>query len=729
MKIKFKNKLISSGGLLIAVLMVTNVFNFLFNAILGRVLSLEQFSILTLASTLWLIISIFLNSLASTANNRSAYLYAKRSPAISRGFVGFFMRKSLFISFFLCLLWVIITPILGIIFHTSNYILFLSITPAIIFGTFTAISRGSFQGHFSFEKAAIVIFTESFSKLFFAFVFIVFNLKTFAYLSIPLSITVSFIVAIILLKKMPKEDHSHKYSYPRKLLVATSLTAIGNTAFLTMDLLLARHYLTPLSSGAYSLLSLVGTMIFFSGTLFGVFILTFASRDTGLNKNSVVNFYRILAINTAILFVGFLTLGVFGELIIPILWGAKSIVIFPYLIPYTLAMSFFALATSFATYHLAKNQYIFSYNGIFAAALVIVGVMIFHSSIYDLVSVVLFSSYIYLATNILLHVFYKDISDYIDEEDKLKLSRFANILQDKISVSICIPAFNEEKNIGKLVQGLLKQQTRHIDINKIVVISSASTDRTNEIVKNFVDKYPEKVVLLVQKTRRGKAAAINTFLKHVNDPIVVVQSADTLPLKDTIEKLCRPFLVDGNIGMTGGAPYPINDSNNFLGYVIHTWWWFHRHIPRFGEIIAFRNIIDEVSPRTAVDEAYIQAKFAQIGLKIVHVNEAKIYNKGAESIKDMITQRRRIFNGHTRLLQEEHVHISSVSKSGLKLLLFDYKMYSPIHLVWLAGGIVIEIWANILGQYDKRVNHKNPVVWDIATTTKNLAGSKGGMKE
>ena len=22
----------------------------------------------------------------------------------------------------------------------------------------------------------------------------------------------------------------------------------------------------------------------------------------------------------------------------------------------------------------------------------------------------------------------------------------------------------------------------------------------------------------------------------------------------------------------------------FLGFIIHTWWWFHRNIPRFGEI-------------------------------------------------------------------------------------------------------------------------------------------------
>src|SRR5690606_11694186 len=138
--------------------------------------------------------------------------------------------------------------------------------------------------------------------------------------------------------------------------------------------------------------------------------------------------------------------------------------------------------------------------------------------------------------------------------------------------------------------------------------------------------------------------------------------------------------------------------------------------------IAFRNIIGEVSPRTAVDEAYMQAKFAQLGYKVVHIDEARVRNKGSESIKDIIKQRRRIFNGHTRLMEEEHVHISHVTKSGIKLLFFEYKLYSIDQLFWLIGGIMIEVWANILGRYDKYVNHVNPVVWDIATTTKDLKG-------
>lgn len=289
----------------------------------------------------------------------------------------------------------------------------------------------------------------------------------------------------------------------------------------------------------------------------------------------------------------------------------------------------------------------------------------------------------------------------------------------RTKVSICVPAYNEEKNIEKILSGLLAQITKKIDITKIVVVSSASTDKTDDIVSGF-SKLHKKIVLIRQKEREGKAAAINAFLKIANEPIVVIQSADTIPQHDTIENLCHPLLKNRKIGMTGGAPFPVNDPNTFLGYVIHAWWWFHRNIPRFGEIIAYRNILERISHSTAVDEAFIQAKIIQNGLKVVYVDDAIVFNKGAETVSDLIMQRRRVFNGHARLYHGENVKIDNMTKSSLKLLLFKYKMKNFKELTWLMGGILIEIYAQALGWYDMRISKKNPFIWDTATSTKNL---------
>jgi len=288
-----------------------------------------------------------------------------------------------------------------------------------------------------------------------------------------------------------------------------------------------------------------------------------------------------------------------------------------------------------------------------------------------------------------------------------------------ISVSICIPAYNEEQNIGNILKGLLRQKTKLVKVNKICVVTSGCTDSTTAIVSK-VAKRISNVILLRQKKREGKASAINEFLKKFHDPIVVVQSADTIPQDDTIEKLCSPLVNDQSVGMTGGAPFPVNDPNNLVGYIIHTWWWFHRHIPRFGEIIAFRNILDRISTHTAVDEAFIQAKMIQKGYNVVHVDEAVVRNKGPETIGDLVKQRRRIFNGHARLFEREKIKIDDMTKSTFKLLMFEYQIHSFKELIWLLYGMGIEIYAQFLGAYDMVISKRNPVKWDISNTTKNL---------
>lgn len=289
-----------------------------------------------------------------------------------------------------------------------------------------------------------------------------------------------------------------------------------------------------------------------------------------------------------------------------------------------------------------------------------------------------------------------------------------------LSVSVCIPAYNEEKNIAKLLRALIRQKTTQIDIRSIVVVSSGSTDRTDAIVDEW-SKKDQRVKLLKESRRTGKAAAINLFLKTVKEPVVVVESADTIPAPDAIEQLCAPFITDESIGMTGGAPIPVNDPDTFMGYIVHAWWWFHRNIPRFGEIIAFRNIIPSVAANTAVDEAYIQAKMVQQGYQVVHIDTAVVYNKGPENVRDLVKQRRRIFNGHARLYHDENIRVTNMTKSSLFLLLFKYEIKSIKHLFWLIAGMAIEIWSRILGAWDTHVLKLNPFAWDTALSTKDLA--------
>ena len=113
-------------------------------------------------------------------------------------------------------------------------------------------------------------------------------------------------------------------------------------------------------------------------------------------------------------------------------------------------------------------------------------------------------------------------------------------LRHVLDVSIGICAHNEEGNIGKLLDALLNQSTNIVSIKEIIVVS-CSTDRTDEIVKAYQGR-DSRVSLIVQRKRDGKAAAVNLFLKQATGGIFILESADTLPEKWTIERLVEPFL-------------------------------------------------------------------------------------------------------------------------------------------------------------------------------------------
>jgi len=78
-----------------------------------------------------------------------------------------------------------------------------------------------------------------------------------------------------------------------------------------------------------------------------------------------------------------------------------------------------------------------------------------------------------------------------------------------IKVSVVVPAYNAEKYIAKCMASLVGQTLECIEI---IVIDDGSTDSTLDIIKEYHEKYPEKIVFKSVKNG-GAAAARNIALK------------------------------------------------------------------------------------------------------------------------------------------------------------------------------------------------------------------------
>ncbi|MDD2654226.1 MAG: glycosyltransferase [Candidatus Omnitrophica bacterium] len=291
-----------------------------------------------------------------------------------------------------------------------------------------------------------------------------------------------------------------------------------------------------------------------------------------------------------------------------------------------------------------------------------------------------------------------------------------------INCSIGIIAYNEQANIGQLLESLVKQDLFKVKINKIVVVSSGSTDNTNRIVEEWA-RTDNRITLFAHNQRKGKSIAINEFLNLAEEEIVVVSSADILPDKNTIENLVAPFL-DKEIGMTGTRSLPVNSSDTFIGFAVNLLWQLHHFValeaPKLGEMIAFRNIVESIPGDSAVDEASFEAIISQKGLKLKYVPEAVVRNKGPENIKDFIMQRRRICSGHLWLKEKTGYEVSTNKIFRILRLLPRAVRFNIKNLFWTFGVMLLEFWARCLGTFDIYILKKNPYIWQTAKSTKQL---------
>jgi cellulose synthase/poly-beta-1,6-N-acetylglucosamine synthase-like glycosyltransferase len=93
--------------------------------------------------------------------------------------------------------------------------------------------------------------------------------------------------------------------------------------------------------------------------------------------------------------------------------------------------------------------------------------------------------------------------------------------------SIIVPAKDEEKVVGRLLNSLLKLDYPS-EKKDIVVVEGGSTDRTVKICSEYAAQYSDQIRLIHQSVSNGKPSALNYALKHVKGEIVAVFDADNV---------------------------------------------------------------------------------------------------------------------------------------------------------------------------------------------------------
>ncbi len=100
-------------------------------------------------------------------------------------------------------------------------------------------------------------------------------------------------------------------------------------------------------------------------------------------------------------------------------------------------------------------------------------------------------------------------------------------------ISVVIPAYNEEKYLGKTLQSLVLQETKYSF--EVVVVDNASTDRTADVAESFSSQLNHLRVIRESKKGRGQARA--TGMDASRGRIILCTDADAVLPPNWVEKM------------------------------------------------------------------------------------------------------------------------------------------------------------------------------------------------
>jgi len=299
----------------------------------------------------------------------------------------------------------------------------------------------------------------------------------------------------------------------------------------------------------------------------------------------------------------------------------------------------------------------------------------------------------------------------------------------KLTVTIGIPAHNEESNIKNLLLSLLKQNTNGFILEEIIVVSDGSIDRTVKYAKSISTK-DKRIKVVDRKNRVGGRLIENEILNLANSDILIMLDADVLPVNEVfIEELVKPIRYNSEVSLVGAKTIPL-PANNFFEKVIASSHMFKKSIYRKinnGDIVylchgrarAFSKKLYKNLKFVAdcPEDAFSYLFAKKHGYKFAYADAAKVWFRAASDINERKSQSEAFLLGIKKLenyfpksfLKEEFNIPKNIVLKSIGEFLLKKPIVTLTYVIWL---VYIHLFlSSKMSKTDK---------WEIATSTKKL---------
>jgi len=393
------DEIVSVSSPLFIGFMITNVLNYLYCILLGKILfdesSYGEFSALNQFSYYFI---IPISAITLISSKLVAEWYARDEKEK----INYFIKQSLKVLFAIFIITTIIgialTPIIQKFLQLKSPTSWLIILFYMTIGILSPTLVGAVSGLHKFKWQAILQVIGALARFILGIIFTV-SLGVIGAVAGNLIVSiVNIIFGMIIFRMLTqdiKDEKIFKINFPWKLLVGSIFSTLAFGSFLSTDIVFVKHYLTGnfIANATkdiptiYSMISMFGRIVYFLALTFATALVPLSSFARVRGKSHQRILFQILFIDLVVTIPLVLSYFLFPEFLIGIIYDASYLPGAKFLGLYGLSVFFYAISGIFSNYFISINKSSFAVIPSFFALVQIILALNFHDSITDFINI------------------------------------------------------------------------------------------------------------------------------------------------------------------------------------------------------------------------------------------------------------------------------------------------------------------------------------------------------
>jgi cellulose synthase/poly-beta-1,6-N-acetylglucosamine synthase-like glycosyltransferase len=297
---------------------------------------------------------------------------------------------------------------------------------------------------------------------------------------------------------------------------------------------------------------------------------------------------------------------------------------------------------------------------------------------------------------------------------------------DGYTIGIC--ATGAPAGLGRLLETAFSEdELAPLKLRRVIVVASGCSDAVVSELEG-IRRRNARLHLIVEKSRLGKADAINKILTSAEGRLIAMVNSDATPQRGAIPRLVSEAALDPSVGAISAIP-STEDRGGLTSLLLDFMWSAHNEssmaLNHLGisnhscdELVVFRSSAMSFLPQGLVnDGAFLAATVRKRGYSVKVSPTAKVLIETPTRISDIIRQRRRILFGHVQVWRKLGNPPRTIESLllftpllGLRLLMRTIAR-QPRFVLALPLALVSELSALMLSIQDSIRSTKMHAVW------------------